>query len=140
MMRATLLMLVGCFAAVPLHAQASEDSAAAAFVRRLQSAVRADDRMAVAALAGSRFIVNQGRGTDRVESQADFLSIYDRVMTRAVRSAILQQNPDSLFHNYQGYMIGRGEVWFDRACTSTRHCSGPFAFEAINLSAPPPSH
>lgn len=43
---------------------------------------------------------------------AQFLAAYDKIVTAKVRNAITAQRYATLFANWQGVMIGDGEVWF----------------------------
>jgi hypothetical protein len=47
----------------------------------------------------------------RVRNAAEFERNFDRIMNRDVRSAVTAQSPDDLFKNWQGVMIGQGQVW-----------------------------
>ena len=105
----------------------------AGFLRRLQSAVRADDHDAVVALIAFPLRVNSA-GTSRVYRDADSLDRdFGKVFTKRVRQTILRQRPDALFVRDQGAMIGNGEVWFDRTCRNAA-CSppGPVRIIAVN--------
>jgi hypothetical protein len=118
----------------PSAAKASSpDQARAAFLSRLQSAVRAGNRSAVIALAGLPLRVNGPGGTrlyrDAVSIQRDF----DRIFTPKVRRAILAQRADQLFTRDQGTMIGDGEVWFDQTCPNSACTAvGPVRIIAVN--------
>lgn len=57
--------------------------------------------------------VNDGPGqTLLVQTRRDFVDQYDAIITPSVTKAIANQNPDNLFVNYQGVMVGNGEIWF----------------------------
>ena len=66
---------------------------------------------------------------DRRSVERDF----DLIFTPHVRQAILDQRANQLFTNYQGAMIGAGEVWFDESCANSS-CSrrGPVRIRAVN--------
>ena len=112
---------------------ASTNVAYRRFLSSLQSAVRADNRRAVANLASLPLRVNFDGGAwtyrDRQSIERDF----DRIFTPRVKQAILSQRADRLFTNYQGAMIGDGQVWFDQTCLNDS-CSpaGPVRIKAIN--------
>ena len=56
-------------------------------------------------------------------------SAYDRLFTENVKSAVLNPTAIScLFGNYQGFMIGDGQLWFQETSP------GNFHIFAINLS------
>jgi hypothetical protein len=111
-----------------------KDASYATFLKRLQSAIRTDDRGAVIKLIGFPLRVN-ANGRSRLYPDARSVRAdYDRIFTPKVTQAILAQRFDRLFGRDQGLMIGDGEVWFDHICTNTR-CSppGPVRIKAVNL-------
>ncbi|MBW0006409.1 MAG: hypothetical protein JO335_01720 [Sphingomonas sp.] len=103
-----------------------------AFLARLQTAVRADDRAAILGLINYPLRVNGSRA--RIYRDAASVSRdFDRIFTAKVRRAILAQKAGELFVRDQGAMIGDGEVWFDQTCADGS-CStlGPVRIKAIN--------
>ena len=103
------------------------------FLSRLQSAVRANDRRAVARLVGLPLRVNFDAGPKTYSDRKSVERDYDRIFTPRVRQAILNQKADDLFTNYKGAMVGAGEVWFDASCANTS-CSrrGPVRIRTVN--------
>ena len=104
-----------------------KDGAYAAFLTKLQTAVRADDRAAVVALVAFPLRVNSGGRSRLYRDAAAVRRDYDAIFTPRVRSAILGQRFDRLFGRDQGVMIGDGEVWFDHVSAS-----GPVRIKSIN--------
>ena len=105
----------------------------AAFLTKLQAAVRADQRPTVISLIAFPLTVN---GAGRPKTYRDRASVerdFDRIFTPRVKRAILAQKADELLVRDQGAMIGDGEVWFDRSCP-TAACSppGPVRIRAVN--------
>ena len=47
-----------------------------------------------------------------MKDAARFVAGYDKIMTDKVKKAIGRQTYAGLFANWQGVMIGDGEVWF----------------------------
>ena len=103
------------------------------FLSRLQSAVGANDKKAVANLAALPLRVNFEGGARTYSDRRAIERDFDRIFTSRVKQAILSQRADRLFTNYQGAMIGDGQVWFDQICTNDA-CSpaGPVRIKAIN--------
>ena len=103
------------------------------FLSRLQSAVRANDKKAVANLAALPLRVNFASGARTYRDRKSIERDFDRIFTQRVKQAILSQRADRLFTNYQGAMIGDGQVWFDQTCRNDS-CSpaGPVRIKAIN--------
>lgn len=83
-----------------------------AFLTELQNAVKAEDKAKVAAMIAYPLLVIHGDRKTRIKSKAEFLSQYATIFDAHVRQAIAQQSAKCLFGNYQGAMIGNGEVWF----------------------------
>jgi len=99
----------------------SEDEIAA-FLRALQAAVRSDDPAAVSRLVTYPLRVNRPTAKTRVASASEFVRNYSIIFTSEIRSAVLAQEYDKLFRNWQGFMVGTGEVWFAGSCPD-QNCS-----------------
>jgi hypothetical protein len=103
-----------------------------AFVAHLQELARAGDKKAIASEISYPLRVNKtanGRPTHTsIRSPQQFIAAYDRLFTENVKSAILSPTAiPCLFGNYQGFMIGDGQLWFQE--TSPRK----FRISALNL-------
>ena len=48
-----------------------------------------------------------------LRNRRELLNRFDAVFNRKVRAALAAQKPEDLFRNWQGFMVGRGEVWFE---------------------------
>jgi hypothetical protein len=105
-----------------------------AFVASLKAATDANDRTAVSSMIRYPLAVHIGDRTFRAHTPEEFLHEYDRIMNRAVRKAIDDpQSSKCLFFSSQGFMIGDGEVWFEKVS------SGVHKVITINLGAVPTS-
>ena len=119
------------------EAEPGDDDAATGAYRRflsdLQSAVRANNKRGVANLAALPLRVNFEGGARAYSDRSAIERDFDRIFTPRVKRAILNQRADRLFTNYQGAMIGDGQVWFDQTCAHDS-CSppGPVRIKAIN--------
>jgi hypothetical protein len=84
------------------------------FLDRLRSTVLTKDRSALAAMLRYPFTryYKAGIPLRRYDSAAELVPDYDRVFTPRVIQAAGNATFDSLFANYQGAMIGDGEIWF----------------------------
>ena len=111
----------------------SANPAYAAFLSRLQAAVRAGDRRAIIALIDFPLRVNEAKGPRLYRDARSVERDFERIFTPKVRRAILGQRADRLFVRDQGAMIGDGELWFDRTCPNAT-CSppGPVRIMAVN--------
>jgi hypothetical protein len=109
---------VGQSAATPVSPCGSETAEsrlkdtpkAMAFFEKLRAAVDRDDRDAVAEMVQFPLRVN---GKFRIATRKEFLRVYDRVFDTKVREAIKRQRTECIFGNWQGFMAGRGDVWFE---------------------------
>ncbi len=97
------------------------------FLANLTAAVNARDKQKVAAMVQYPLRVNSGKGHRVVRNSSEFVRDYDRLFTPAIRKAIDTQVPDCLFANWQGVMIGNGEVWFGE------QTDGTLRIETLNI-------
>jgi hypothetical protein len=100
-----------------------------AFLSELQTAVSQGDKAQVAAMVSYPVLVIQGGRKTRIKTKAEFLSQYDAIFDAHVRQAIAHQSARCLFGNYQGAMIGDGEVWF------SEQPNGTMKIVTVNLTA-----
>ncbi|MCF7751970.1 hypothetical protein KQ945_14515 [Bacillus subtilis subsp. subtilis] len=82
----------------------------------LQKGVAAHDAKAVAALALYPVSVNVGGKKRTVADAATFEREYDRIITADIAKTITEQKFDALFVNWQGVMLGNGQVWINGIC------------------------
>ncbi len=76
-------------------------------VRNLQRALREHDRAWLADRI--RYPLRyHGRMVAVIRNRSDFLRNYDSFVSDRLRTAILMQDPDRVFENWQGMMIGDG--------------------------------
>lgn len=87
----------------------------------VQKAVVADDRGKVADFILLPLRVNgwldetQGKISRQFTSRQEVLDNYPEIFTPQVQAAIQKQKVDKLFVNWQGVMVGNGEVWLSAA-------------------------
>ena len=87
-----------------------------AFFQELKDAVIRDDRKKVAGLVNYPLNVFTGRRRMVVRSPAELLRRYREVFNDNVVRAVKAQEPDTLFANWQGVMVGDGQIWFAGVC------------------------
>jgi len=84
------------------------------FITRLQKAVAAGDKQAVAGLVSyPLMVVIKGRDVE-LDGAAAFVQHYDQIMTEALKKSVLEQSlkPEDVFVNKQGVMVGdSGQIW-----------------------------
>jgi len=49
-----------------------------------------------------------------VENKEEFLLSYEELFNVKVKTAVRNQNIEQIWRNYQGVMIGYGEIWFSQ--------------------------
>jgi hypothetical protein len=105
----------------------------AAFLSRLQAAVRGDDHNALIALVAFPLRVNFAGGARTYRDARSLRADFERVFAPKVKRAVLAQRPDRLFVRDLGAMVGDGELWFRETCPNTS-CSppGPVRIVAVN--------
>jgi hypothetical protein len=100
-----------------------------AFLAALQTSVASGDKTKVAAMISYPLLVIHGTVRTKIKSKAELLSRYGNIFDDRIRQVIAQQSARCLFGNYQGVMIGKGEVWF------TEQAQGPMKIITINPTA-----
>lgn len=100
-----------------------------AFLAELQAAVSDGDKTKVAGMISYPLLLIHGSTKTHIRTEAQFLSRYDSIFDAHVRQAIAQQLAKCLFGNYQGTMIGDGEVWY------REQESGAMKIVTVNRSA-----
>jgi len=82
------------------------------FFGKLKGAVAAADKQAVATMIDFPFATRIGGKAVKVRDVKHFVADYDKIITLKIRDAVAKQRYEDLFANWQGVMIGDGEVWF----------------------------
>lgn len=83
------------------------------FLCQLQKATSANDKRAVSLMIYYPLNIIVEGHKNRIRSKSALVNRYDEIFTPKVKSAIVNQKPEKLFVNSTGFMIGRGELWFD---------------------------
>lgn len=87
------------------------------FFEELKKAVAENDKEAVASMVDYPFQARIDGKAVTIRDTAHFVADYDKVFTANVEEAISNQTYPDLFANWQGVMIGNGEVWFSGICS-----------------------
>lgn len=87
-----------------------------AVTTKLQQAVVAHDAASVAELVAYPIRVKVNGKEIMLKSARAFVKYYDAIMTPKTTKAIVDQEYDRLFVNYQGIMFGSGQVWISGIC------------------------
>ncbi|CAH2212067.1 hypothetical protein [Tepidibacter aestuarii] len=56
--------------------------------------------------------VNHDKSSREINTPDEFTKNYDNIFTKEVKEALLNQDVKDTFVNYQGVMVGNGEIWF----------------------------
>lgn len=83
-----------------------------AFFGKLQQAVAAGDKAAVAGLVSYPFKTSVGGKSVTLRDAQHFVAAYDKVFTAKVKKALATQEYANIFANDDGVMVGDGEIWF----------------------------
>ncbi len=81
-----------------------------------QNAVKTHDTAAAAALVDYPISVKINGKDTNIKSASEFVQNYDAIMTKEITNAVVNQNLDDLFVNWQGVMFGDGQVWITGVC------------------------
>jgi hypothetical protein len=106
---------------------ASLEPKANAFLASLKAAVKAQDKQRVAGMVHYPLLVNMSKGHKQIKTTTQLMAEYDRLFTASMRKAIEEQTAACLFANWQGVMIGDGEVWFEE------QSSGSMKIKTLNI-------
>jgi len=87
------------------------DDEAYAFLNGLQTALKANDRLAIAGMLAKGLHVYRDGKLDSKTAQAA-MARFDEVFDPYVMAVVLCQTPGGLWANWRGISIGRGTVWF----------------------------
>ncbi|WNC16963.1 hypothetical protein [Brevibacillus brevis] len=96
-----------------------------AFYAKLQKWVNRENKAAVARNVQYPLRVNKDGQSRFVTDEKQFIAEYEEIMTERVRLALEHQPASETFVNYQGVMVGSGEIWL-------RQSQGKFYIVAIN--------
>jgi hypothetical protein len=78
----------------------------------IKSLVKNNEKSKVASYVSYPLNVNKKDKKIKIKSKEDFIKSYNTIITEDVKKALLNQDVTKTFVNYQGVMVGDGEVWF----------------------------
>ncbi len=88
-----------------------------------RKAVATHDAADVAALVRYPIKVTISGRVRLIHSPAAFVAHYDAIVTPAIAKAVTQGKYEDLMVNYQGVMLGQGEMWVNGVCLD-KTCKG----------------
>ena len=83
------------------------------FFKAFQLAFSENDKETVALLVNYPLRTTLHGKRERIRSKAELLAHYDEIFDRGVRCSILAATGATVWGNWQGFMIGHGDIWFD---------------------------
>jgi hypothetical protein len=86
----------------------------------LQVALRTTDIAAIAALVEFPLSVYHNHQTSHIRDAEALKKGYPSIFTASVQDAVLKQDCATLFGNWRGIMIGRGQVWIKGICVGPK--------------------
>ena len=84
-----------------------------AFLHEFRAALEKNDKVAVALMLDYPVRATI-KGKSKLVSRQGLLEHFDEIFDPATRCAILKSEDKDLFHNWQGYMIADGRIWWDK--------------------------
>ena len=90
--------------------------------------VKNNEKSKVANYVSYPLNVNREDKKIKIQSKEDFIKNYNSIITENVKKALLDQDVAKTFVNYQGVMVGSGEIWFT-------HVKNKAMIYAINIFA-----
>lgn len=91
-----------------------------AFFDAMKKSVTAEDKAAVAMMIQYPFQARIGGKSLKIRDAAHFIADYDQIITAKVKHALQTQTYETLFANWQGVMVGNGEIWFSNVGDTDR--------------------
>lgn len=91
-----------------------DDKSVETFANKFKEAVVKKDKEAVASMIHYPIDATLKDKAVIINNKEEFLRFYNDIFDKTLCSKIANANTHNMFANYQGVMIGNGEVWFGR--------------------------
>jgi hypothetical protein len=135
----TTVFLIVSFFALQSEADARGFSVTAsdkAFFEQIKNAVLTDDvEWFSGAVVSYTFVLRLDKGEIKLKNKADFKEHVALIFTTQLKSIVQKQSADSLFKNWQGVMIGDGEIWFSEVGEKTGN-GNVWVYRIIGINLP----
>jgi hypothetical protein len=93
------------------------------FFLEIQDCVRTDNKEKLASLILYPLEIHSIDGKDvEIQTEEEFTANYEKIATPKWKGVILAQEPATLFTNWEGVMVNRGELWFGPICLDMPDC------------------
>ena len=90
------------------------------FVRRLKHSIEIHDEQWVVDNVAMPINVKIYGQKIKINSKHEFIKNYDKIINVNVKNAVLTQDENHLFANWQGIMIGQGQIWIGLPCADSQ--------------------
>ena len=84
------------------------------FFLKIKNLVKTSEKAQIVALVSYPIEIKVGENKRPFENSEELLTHYDLIFTEQLKKALEKQDPEKLFKNWMGVMVGRGEVWFEK--------------------------
>lgn len=102
------------------------------FFTKLKKAVAEGGKETVASMIDYPFQARIKGKAVKIRDQKQFVADYDQIITSKVKDAVAKQTYATLIANWQGVMIGDGEIWFSGICNDATCNKSTIRITAIN--------
>jgi hypothetical protein len=100
-----------------------EEGEVKSFFKAIQNAVKQNDATVLSLMISYPLTLKDLAGHSvKVHNSKEFIANYPSFASSNWRRAVMRQKYEELFSNWQGLMIGRGEIWFNGICRN-QSCS-----------------
>lgn len=83
-----------------------------AFFESIRNAILANDVEWLSIAVSYPIVLRSSKGEFKLENKGDLKARFTLIATPRVKSVVRNESPASLFKNWQGVMVGNGEIWF----------------------------
>lgn len=83
------------------------------FIVLIKQHLAKEDRQKLSSLISYPITVNLHGKRVQIKSKGEFVKNYHDIINAKVRKSVSRQKYEDLFVNWQGVMIGNGEIWFN---------------------------
>lgn len=90
-----------------------------AFFKQVRKAVLTNDIKWLSEAVSYPLVLKTGKTEYKLKNKEDFAARAPLILTSHLKTTVQSQSPDSLFKNWQGVMIGNGEIWFSEVAETT---------------------
>lgn len=106
-----------------------------AFFEQIRKAILTEDVKWFSEAIGYPIVLRTSSGEIKLKDKRDFKEHSALVFNARLKSTVRKQSPDSLFKNWQGVMIGNGEIWFSEVGEKT-NTGTVWVYRIIGINLP----